>query len=122
MGTQSLDRHINLNIFSVSNVDTYNVATQPLTYETTYHLFLYVLAEETINNDLGSRTTIPQSKISGKSELSSFSNIHTTSHIYKTQKKDYIIVEYYLPTARKVQNLPNGYNMDVISLSYGSTI
>ena len=60
MGTHSLHKHVNLSIFCVSVVDTYNVATQSLDYEENSRVFfLCALSEYSIDNDLGSSITRP---------------------------------------------------------------
>ena len=46
-----------MSIFGVSVADTYNVATKPISYEETFHIFLCDLAEDVINDDLNSRPT-----------------------------------------------------------------
>ena len=44
LGTHNLD-HVNLSVFGVSVVDTYNFATQYLSYENTSRLLFFPVAE-----------------------------------------------------------------------------
>ena len=55
--THSWDRHVNMSIFRVSVVDTYNVATQYLAYEGTSSVLLCALDEEMIYNNMDSGST-----------------------------------------------------------------
>ena len=59
LGTKCWYRRVNISIFCVSIFYTYNVATQSLEYEETYHGLFCDLDEEVINNNLDSRPTIP---------------------------------------------------------------
>ena len=52
LGTQSWYQRVNLRIFSVSVVETYNVATQYMAYEDNSHIFFCALTEEIIDNDI----------------------------------------------------------------------
>ena len=65
MGTYSWDKYVNLHIFIVPVLDTYNVATRSLAYEDTSSLFFCDLDEEMIDNDIDSRPTVPPSKRTG---------------------------------------------------------
>ena len=69
MGTQSWYQRVNLIIFGVYFVETYNEATKYMTYKETSHASLCFLAEEIIDNDLNSRPIRPPLRITGRSAL-----------------------------------------------------
>ena len=82
LGTHIWYLSVNMSIFVVSVVDTYNVATKSLAYEETYNLFLYDLAEDKIDKDLYSRPIRPPSKITGGSASPLPVKKGVTAHIF----------------------------------------
>ena len=44
LGNYIWDQRVNMGVFGVSIVDTYNVETQSLAYEDTYHAIFYTLS------------------------------------------------------------------------------
>ena len=52
MGTNSWDWRVNMSIFGISVVYTYNVSTEFLAYEETSCVLLYYFSEEIIDNSL----------------------------------------------------------------------
>ena len=87
LGTHSWGRRVNLSIFSVSVVDTYNVATQSLAYEETSHVLFCALAEEMTDNNLDSRPTRPPSKRTGRSASPVPVRKRAAAHLFKICKK-----------------------------------
>ena len=57
LGTCSWDKRVNMGIFGVSVVDTYNVATQYLAGEINYHVLFCDFSEEIIDNNFDSIPT-----------------------------------------------------------------
>ena len=85
MDTHSWDKHVDLSIFGVYIVDTYNVAT---TYIIS-NVFFCILSEEIINTNLGSRPTRPTSKKTGRSALPVPVRKRVTAYLFQTRKKEY---------------------------------
>ena len=67
MGTHIWNWRVDMGIFGVYFLDTYNVTTQSITYEETYHVLLFALAEDMVDNNLYLRPTILPSNRTGRS-------------------------------------------------------
>ena len=88
LGTHIWEKLVNLSIFGVSVVYTYNVSAQYLAYEETYHMIFCDLAGDIIYNDLNSRPTRLSSKEIGRRALPVPIRIRVSAHIFQTHKKD----------------------------------
>ena len=61
MGNHTWDKYVNMSIFGVSVVDTYNFATQSISYEDTSRVLLCDLSEDMTDNDINLSPTTPSS-------------------------------------------------------------
>ena len=69
-------------VFGVSVVETYNLATQSLAYEETYHALFYALNEEIIDKNIASRPNILPSRRTGINESPILVRTRPTAHLF----------------------------------------
>ena len=88
LGTHYWYQRVKLSILGVYIVETYNLATQSLSYEETYNTFFCGFSEEMIDNDHYLIPTRPLYHITGRKKSPVTVRKRPETHIFQTQKKN----------------------------------